>query len=291
MRSGTAILLILGGLLLILALNTFFTVGQTQQAIVLRFGAPTRSVITAPGLYVKAPFVDNVVLFDRRNLGFTLEQQLIVAADQERLVVDAFVRWRIQDPLRFYQAAQNEQTAQAQLESLTQSALRRVLGSVNSNDIIRIRRAQLMQAIENDLNREAATGLGARIIDVRIRQADLPEATLERVYERMRTERQQVAAQLRAEGQEQALRIRAEADREVVVIGATARETAERTRGEGDARRAQIFARAYGRDAEFAAFYRSMQAYERALPAGTQMIIPPDGDFFRFMRDREGRGR
>ncbi len=292
MRNTTSLLLIGLGLALVVALNTFFTVPQTHQALVLRFGAPARAPITAPGLYVRAPFIDTVIQYDRRNLGLTLsEPLLIVAADQERLVVDAFVRWRIDDPLRFYQAVQTEEGGRTRLEGFTQSALRRVLGSVSSNDIIRIRRAQLMQAIETDLNREAATELGARIIDVRIRQADLPDATLERVFERMRTERQQVAAQLRAEGQEQALRIRAEADREVTIIAATARETAERTRGEGDGRRARIFAQAYGRNAEFAAFYRSLQAYERALPAGTQMVIPPDGDFFRYMQSQTGRGR
>jgi membrane protease subunit HflC len=273
---------------LVVVLNTFFIVSQTEQAIVLRFGAPQRQ-ITTPGLYLKAPLLDSVERFDRRNLGFTISQQQIVAADQERLVVDAFVRWRVANALAFYQAATSEEGGRARLESLALSALRRVLGGASSNDIIRNRRAELMQAIENDLNAQAAAQLGARVIDVRIRQADLPPATQERVFERMKTERQQEAGRLRAEGQEQSTRIRAEADRQVTVIQATARETAERTRGEGDARRAAIFARAYGRDPEFAAFYRSMQAYERALPAGTQMVVPPDGDFFRYMRDKQGR--
>lgn len=280
--------LIAVGLALVLAFNTVFIVHQTQQAIVLRFGS-VRAEITEPGLYLKAPMVDNVRIFDRRNLGFTLAQQPIVAADQERLIVDAYVRWRIADPLRFYQAAQDEAGGRLRLESLTQSALRRALGGANSNDIIRTRRAALMQAIEDDLNREVATELGANVVDVRIRQADLPPETLERIFERMRTERAQVAAQLRAEGQEEALRVRAEADRQVTVIGAEAREQAERIRGEGEGRRAAIFARAYGRDAEFAAFYRSMRAYEAALPQGTQMIIPPDGEFFRYMQNQGGR--
>ncbi|MBL8548935.1 MAG: protease modulator HflC [Hyphomonadaceae bacterium] len=274
----------------VLALNTFFIVSQTQQAIVLRFGAPQQA-ITSPGLYVKAPFLDSVQRFDRRNLGLTISQQQIVAADQERLVVDMFVRWRIANALSFYQAATSEEGGRGRLESLAISAMRRVLGSATSNDIIRNRRAELMQAIENDLNSAAAAELGASVIDVRIRQAEQPPTTQERVFERMKTERQQEAARLRAEGGEQATRVRAEADRQVTVIQATARESAEKTRGEGDARRAAIFARAYGADPDFAAFYRSMQAYERALPAGTQMIMPPDGEFFRYMRDKQGTAR
>ncbi|MGE0828629.1 MAG: protease modulator HflC [Hyphomonadaceae bacterium] len=287
LRNPLALVAIAAIAALIVAFNTFFIVSQTQQAIVLRFGQPQQP-IAQPGLYVKAPFLDNVVMFDRRNLGFTLSQQLIVAADQERLVVDAFVRWRIEEPLRFYQAALNEDGGRVRLETLTLSALRRVLGGADSNSIIR-ERAPLMQRIEEMLNREAAAELGAQIVDVRIRGADLPQETLDRVFERMRTERQQVAARLRAEGQEEATAIRANADRQAVVIAAEAREQAERLRGEGEGRRAAIFARAYGRDPEFAAFYRSMRAYEQALPAGTQMVIPPEGEFFRYMRDRGGR--
>lgn len=275
---------------LIIAFNTFFIVDQTRQAVVLRFGDP-QAEITEPGLYVKAPFIDEVRVFDKRNINLALPEQTINAADQERLVVDAFVRWRITDPLRFYQAVSNEEGGRQRLASLSLSALRRVLGGAESDAIIRTDRARLMQAIENELNREASTTLGARVIDVRIRQAELPQQTTERVFERMRSDRAQEAARLRAEGQEEAARIRAAADRDVTIIAAEAREAAERTRGEGDAERAQIFARAYGRDPEFAAFYRSMRAYETAIPEGRQVIIPPEGEFFRYMRDKEGGGR
>jgi membrane protease subunit HflC len=287
MRVLPALIVLVAGAALLFATTTFFIVAQTEQAIVLRFGA-LQGAIREPGLYMKAPFMDSVVRFDKRNIGLPLEAQSIVAADQEPLVVDAFVRWQISDPLKFYQAVRNVEGGQGRLESLTRSALRRVLGGVNSNDIIRVRRAQLMQAIENDVNREA-DNLGAKVIDVRIRQANFPQETLERVYERIKTERQQVAARLRAEGVEQATRIKAEADREVTVIQARAKEQAETTRGLGDAERARVLAGAYGRDAEFAAFYRSMRAYEQAMPAGTQMVIPPDGEFFRYMRNKEGR--
>lgn len=290
MRPTLLIWLFIGVGALIVAFNTLFIVDQTRQAVVLRFGDP-QATITEPGLYVKAPFIDEVRVFDKRNINLALPEQTINAADQERLVVDAFVRWRITDPLRFYQAVSNEEGGRQRLVSLSLSALRRVLGGAESNAIIRTDRARLMQAIENELNREAPGALGARVVDVRIRQAELPQQTTERVFERMRSDRAQEAARLRAEGQEEAARIRAAADRDVTIIAAEARETAERTRGEGDAERAQIFARAYGRDPEFAAFYRSMRAYEEAIPDGRQVIIPPEGEFFRYMRDKEGGGR
>lgn len=274
---------------LILLANTLFVVPQTAQALVLQFGGVVRVVNAptlgrpAPGLYVKAPFIQNVVTYDRRNLRVDLEQSTVIAADQEQLVVDAFARWRIVDPLKFYQNVQNEATAQQRLQTVMTGALRRVLGAADSNDIISGRRAQLMTQIRDQMNREVAAW-GVTIIDVRIRQADLPEQTAERVFERMRTERQQVAARLRAEGDEAAAKIRAEADRAATVALATAREESEKIRGEGDGRRAAIFAQAYSRDPEFAAFYRSLQAYEKALPKGTPMVVPPEGEFFRYMQ-------
>lgn len=274
---------IVGGviLLLVVILNSIFIVRQDRQAIVLAFGQYQR-VINAPGtdqpgLYVKLPFVETVVIYDRRNIGLTLEGQPIVASDQERLIVDAIVRWQIRDPRRFYQSALTEDGGASRLETFTEAAMRRALGAAGSDDIISGRRAALMQAIENDLNNAAATELGVRVVDVRIRQADLPPETQERVYERMRSERQQVAGRIRAEG-----------ERDAAIIRATAREESERTRGQGDAERARIFARAYGRDPEFAAFYRSMRAYDTALDQGTPIVVPPDSDFFRYMQRRRG---
>lgn len=267
---------------LVLLANTFFVVRQDRQAIVLRVGEYT-SVINAagtnqPGLYAKIPFLDTVVIYDKRNLGLTLEGQPIVAADQERLIVDAVVRWQIADPRRFYQSALTEEGGASRLETFAEAAMRRALGAATSNDIISGRRAQLMQAIEDDLNRSAATELGVRVVDMRIRQADLPQETQARVYERMRSERQQVAETIRAEGQ-----------RDATIIRATAQETSERLRGEGEGQRARIFAGAYGRDPEFAAFYRSMRAYETALDNGTPIVVPPDSDFFRYMQRRRAQ--
>lgn len=293
-RSFLAIAGIIVGVLFLIS-QTFFVVSQTEQALILRFSAIQRFANVGtegrPGLYVRMPLVESVVTYDRRNLGFTLTEQRILASDQEQLIVDAFVRWRIQDPLRFYQAARTQQDGESRLETFTQSALRRVLGAASSQDIIANRRGALMRAIRTDLNREAAEQLGVYVIDVRIRQADLPPQTQTRVFERMVSERQQVAAGIRARGDEEAARIRADADRQVTVIQATAREEAARTQGAGDAERARIFARSFGRNPEFASFYRSLQAYEQAIQEGTPMVIPPDSEFFRYMRSSTGRGR
>ena len=260
--------------------NTFFIVPQTKQAIVLQFGQQ-QTVINrwgadAPGLYMKVPFVQSVKFFDKRNVGFTLAEQLIVGSDQERLVVDAFARYRIIDPLRFYQQAQLEERGKERLETILESKLRQTLGAVRTDEIISTRRSELMHIIARQMDAEAR-GLGVQVLDVRIRQADLVPPVQERVFERMRTERQRVAAQIRADG-----------ERQKVFILAEAKETSEKTKGEGDARRAELFASSYGKDPEFAGFYRSMQAYEKALPAGTQMVVPPDGEFFRYLRDKNG---
>jgi modulator of FtsH protease HflC len=290
-RALTPVLILIG-IIAFLVGNTLFIVPQTQQALVLQLGNAV-SVINqpggsaGPGLYLKAPFIQNVVPFDKRNLGLTLEAQSIVAADQQRLEVDAYARWRIEDPLLFYQAVQTQEAGEARLGNLMTGALRRVLGAANQNEIISSRRQELMKAISAEMN-AAAKELGVAVIDVRIRQADLPQQTAERVYERMRTERQQAAAELRAKGDEQAIKVRAEADRTVVTTLAEARETSEKLRGQGDAERAKLFAQSFGRDPEFAAFYRSMQAYEKAMPKGTPMVVSPDGEFFRFMRDKDG---
>jgi modulator of FtsH protease HflC len=270
--------------LLVLLLNTVFIVRQDRQAIVLRFNAITGAInefgVNEPGLHVKAPFIDTVVIYDKRNIGLTIEgseQQAVVASDQERLVVDAVVRWRIADPRRFYQRATTEANGASQLARNAEAAMRRALGAATSNEIISGRRAELMQQIEDDLNAEAASELGVQVVDVRIRQADLPTDTRTRVYERMISERAQVAGRIRAEG-----------ERNATIIRATAQQESERTRGEGEAERARIFASAYGRDPEFAAFYRSMRAYESAVHEGTPIIVPPDSDFFRYMQRRNG---
>lgn len=266
---------------LVLLLNSAFIVRQDRQAIVLRFSEFTRVINSVgtdePGLYFKVPFIENVVDYDRRSIGLTLQTQTITPSDQEQLLVDAVVRWQIVDARLFYQSARFEEDGANRLATFGESALRRALGGATTNEIISGRRAELMQTIETDLNAAAAPELGVRIIDVRIRQADLPQDTRERVYDRMRSERAQVAGRIRAEGA-----------RAATVIRATAQEQSERLRGEGEAERARIFARAYGRDPEFAAFYRSMRAYDYAMEEGTPIVVSPDSDFFRYMQRRTG---
>lgn len=290
--------LVLGGILLfglIMAAQTLFVVPQSHQALVLQFGNPTAvynsAGVDGAGLAVKIPFMQNVISYDKRNLSIDSPENEIVTNDQERLVVDAYARWRIFDPLKFYQSLREEDNAANRLDSLLDAALRDILGKATANDIISGKRAQLMRKIASNLDVEARS-FGIQILDVRIKQADLPEANLDRVFTRMQTERQQVAAEVRAKGEEQARTVRAEAEKQRTVLIATARETAERVKGEGDAKRNEIYARAYGKDPEFFAFYRSMIAYETAFkPENTRIVLTPRGDFFSYFGNTRGGGR
>jgi membrane protease subunit HflC len=269
-------------------------VEQRQQAIVVRFGEPVR-VINAPGspnpgLKAKVPFLENVIRLDKRNLALEAEQEEIISADQERLVVDAFVRYRINDPLQYYRTLRNEQTASDRIERLVNSSLRQVLGSATSNEIISGRRGQLMADTRKDVDQRArASRLGIQIIDVRIKRADLPKANQAAVFRRMQTSRQQEAAQIRAVGEQQKREIIAGADKEVTITLATATEESSRTRGEGDAQRTRIFADSFGRDPSFATFFRSMQAYEASLGQGdTTLVLSPNSQFFRYFERGPG---
>ncbi|RFB75059.1 protease modulator HflC [Methylovirgula sp. 4M-Z18] len=287
--SGFALLLILA-VFGVLAITLLFTVGQTQQALVMRFGEPVagRGLITEPGLHVKWPFIENVIYIDKRILDLEVPQQEVTAADNQRLEVDAFVRYRITDPLKFFQTLGTVGNAGSQLSSLLSSSLRRVLGEANLPQIVREERAALMLRIRDQVNDQAAR-YGMTIEDVRIRRADLPREISEGVFARMRSERQRETAEKLAEGSQQSLTIRAKADRDVVVIKANAQRQADETRGAGEAERIQIFADAFGKDPEFAAFYRSMRAYDAALKPGTKMVLSPKLDFFRFFSNPEGQ--
>jgi membrane protease subunit HflC len=277
-------------LALIVAYGTLFTVYQTRQALVVRLGEPVR-VITEPGLNYKIPLIDSVITIDKRILDLENPAQEVIASDQKRLVVDAFARYRIKDVLKFYQTVGNVEFANSQLSILLNSALRRVLGEATLTQVVRDQREHLMARVRDQLNTEAQ-GYGIAVVDVRIRRADLPEQNSQAVYQRMQTERQQEAAQYRAEGAQKAQEIRAKADRDVTVLLADAQSKGERTRGEGDGERNRIFADAYGRDPDFFAFYRSMQAYEAGLRANdTRMLLKPDSEFFRFFVDPSGKPR
>lgn len=286
-RSIFGGILVLVGLAAIVAYQSVFIVQQTQQALVVQFGEVKRP-IEEPGLHFKIPFIQNVLYFDKRILALDSPVQEIIASDQKRLVVDAFARYRITNPLRFFQSAQTVQIANSRLSTILNGAIRRVLGEATFVDIVRDDRPELMAKIAADLNAEAQS-FGIDIVDVRIRRADLPEANSQAIFQRMQTERQQEAAEIRAQGEEAARRITSRADRDVTVILAEANRESEQVRGDGDARRTAIFADAYGRDPKFYAFYRSMLAYEAGLDQDdTTLVLSPNSNFFQFFRDPSG---
>src|ERR1700719_2429580 len=255
MRFGFAggIILVLVLVLAILGYGSLLTVHQTKQALVVRLGNPVRHG-TYPGLHLKSPLIDSVIYIDKRILDLESPPQEVIASDQKRLVVDAFARYRIEDPLKFYQTVGSIEGARSRLSTLLVSALRRVLGEATFIQLVRDERPQL--------------------------------------YQRMQTERQRIAAEARAQGSQRSQEIRSKADRDVTVLIAEAQSKAEQTRGEGDAKRNQIFAEAYSRDPGFFAFYRSMQAYETGLRSNdTRMLLRPDSDFFRYFVDPAGKPR
>ena len=277
----------------ILIFNTLFIVDQREQVVVVRFGDPVRVINftgKAAGLNFKAPFLEQVIRFDRRNISLEAAQEEIITSLQERLVVDAFIRYRIADPKQFYTTVRDERIAADRIERLVNSSLRQVLGSAPASDIISGRRAQLMQQAKVDVERRArASGMGIRVIDLRIRRADLPTQNREAVFRRMSTSRQQEAARVRAVGEQQKREIIAGADKEVAITLSTARQTAGQVTGEGDAQRTRIFAQSFGRDPSFAAFFRSMQAYERSFEDGqTTMVLSPDSAFFKYFQRGPG---
>lgn len=291
MRSPVTgvVALILLLLVAIVAYSSLFTVQQTEQALVVRFGKPV-DIATEPGLHFKAPFIDTVIPIDKRILDLENPSQEVIASDQKRLVVDAFARYRIKNPLRFYQSVGSIQAANLQLTALLNASLRRVLGEVTFIQVVRDEREALMGRIRDQLDKEA-DGYGIQVVDVRIRRADLPEQNSQAVYQRMQTERQREAAEFRAQGSQRAQEIRANADREATVIVAEANSKAEQTRGEGDAERNRLFAESYGKDPDFFAFYRSMTAYENGLKGSdTRFLLTPDSDFFRYFGSAGGKG-
>ena len=288
MRTFFAGILVLLGLGAAAAYLSMFIVHQNQQAIVLQFGSP-RKIIQAPGLNWKYPFVETVEYFDKRILDLDTAPQEVTVSDQKRLVVDAFTRYRIVDPLKFYQTVRSTQNVRVTLGPIVDSSMRRVLGNVTFRDVVRDKREDLMKRIAKTVNDEGKE-FGIEVVDVRIKRADLPRANSKSVFDRMKAERDREAAEFRAEGTAAANRIRATADREVTVITAEATRKSEQLRGEGDAERNRIFAEAFNKDPEFFHFYRSMQAYDASMKAkeGTRMLLSPDSEFFRFFNNPLG---
>ena len=271
------ILVVLG----FVAYNALFVVQEINQAIVLQFGDP-KKIITKPGLNYKIPFIQNVVYLDGRVLNLDNPPEEVIAADQKRLIVDAFARFKIVDPLKFYISVGNERVARSRLATIINSRIRSVLGTQQLATLLSTDRAVHMGTIQNDVNTEAQN-FGITIVDVRIKRADLPQANSEAIFKRMQTEREREAKEFRAQGAEIASKITSTADKEVTVILATANKQSEIMKGEGDGKRNKIFAQAFGRDPQFFGFYRAMQSYEKALIGGdTSLILSPDSDFFKF---------
>jgi len=260
---------------------SLFTVKEINQAIVLQFGDPKR-IINTPGLQVKIPFIQNVVYLDRRILSLDPAPEEVIASDQKRLIVDAYARFKIVDPLKFYVSVGDERVARSRLATIINSRLRSVLGKQSLATLLSEDRAKQMAIIQEGVNVEAEK-FGIKIIDVRIKRADLPQANSEAIYKRMQTEREREAKEFRAKGAEMAVTITSTADKEVTVLLANAKKQSEIMKGEGDGQRNKIFAEAFGKDPDFFSFYRAMQAYEKALIGGdTSLILSPDSDFFKF---------
>ena len=261
--------------------QSIIIVQEINQAIVLQFGDP-KKIITKAGLNFKIPFIQNVVYLDKRILNLDNPPEEVIAADQKRLIVDAIARFKIVDPLKFYISVGNERVARSRLSTIINSRLRGVLGKQELATLLSTDRVRQMEIIQNDVNEEAKN-FGITIVDVRIKRADLPPANSEAIYKRMQTEREREAKEFRAQGAEIAAKITSTADKDVTVILANANKQSEIMKGEGDGKRNKIFANAFGRDPQFFAFYRAMQAYEKALIGGeTSLILSPDSEFFKF---------
>ena len=267
--------------IIVFLFQSIFIVQEINQAIVLRFGNP-KKIISEAGLNFKLPFIQNVVYLDKRVLNLDNPPEEVIASDQKRLIIDAITRFQITDPLKFYISVGNERVARSRLSTIINSRIRGVLGTQDLATLLSTERTKQMTIIRNDVNEEAK-GFGIKIIDVRIKRADLPPANSDAIYKRMQTERQREAKEFRAEGAEIAAKITSTADKDVTVLLANAKKQSEIMKGEGDGQRNKIFANAFGKDPQFFAFYRAMQAYETALIGGeTSLILSPDSAFFKF---------
>ena len=276
------------GLIVIGLYGALFTVNQTQQALVLQFGEPKRT-IQEPGLAFKMPFIQDVVYYEKRVLSLIPQDaEEVILSDQKRLQVDAYARYQISDPLLFYQTVRNELGARGRLEAIIDSSVRRALGRETLASILTGQRNDITRSIGDEVNASVAS-LGIKIIDVRLRRADYPEATSQNIFNRMKSEREREAKEFRATGEEEAQKIRADAEKTRTVIISEAQRTAQETRGAGDAEAITIYAESFGQDAEFFSFYRSMEAYRNAMGKdGTSMVLSPSSSFFRFFKDKNG---
>lgn len=274
-----------GLVLLVVASSSLFTVQQTQQVLVTQFGEPIRT-ITEPGLHVKVPFVQTVIPFDRRLLNFATAREEVILADQRRLLVDSFTRYRITDPLRFYQSVgPSQNSVDGRLNSVVTSSLRRVLGNETLLNVLSNSRERIMERAKAQVSDEMKS-FGVTVEDVRLRRADLPEENTQAILNRMKSERVRVASQARAEGAESSLKIKADADRDRTVLLADARANADKLRGEGEQQSIKIYADAFNQDPTFYATYRTLQAYRATFgrDGASRLVLSPDSDFLKLLR-------
>jgi membrane protease subunit HflC len=282
MNNRTKHILIVATIAVILFASSIFTIDQRQQALILQFGEPIR-VINTPGIKFKVPFLQNAVIFDKRIIDLAISEQEVIASDQKRLIINAFAKYQITDPLKFYTSVATQQGLSSKLSGIIDSSLRQVIGEATLNELLTENRAKIMQDIKDAVSNSSEI-FGIKIVDVRIMRADLPQENSDAIFARMQTEREKEAREIRANGAEEGDRIRAEADKQRTIIIAEAKKTADLTRGEGDATSIKIFADSYGKDPDFAEFYRSMSAYKEVLKnEKTKMVISPDNEFFRYM--------
>ena len=280
MNTKTISLLVVLGVAVFIGFSSLFIVNEREQALVVQFGEPKRTIDT-PGLKFKMPFFEQVIFLEKRVLSLDLRPQEVLASDQRRIVVDSFARYKIIDPLKRYQAAANDTIANDLLEKIMDTTIRNVLAKQPMNDIVSGERASLMQEISRITN-ERATSIGLEVIDVRLKRVDLPQQNSDAIFQRMKTEREQEAAEKRAEGRRDAVKITADADRQVAVLVAEAEKQSQIIRGEADGKATKIFAEAFGKDEDFFEFYRTMQAYRKALGKDdTQLVLSPDSEFFK----------
>jgi len=280
MKKSLAILGVLLAIAAIVAFNSMFTVHQAAQALILQLGNPVR-VVQKPGLHFKTPFIQNVELYDRRILDLDPPPQEIILSDQKRVIVDAFARYKIVDPLEFRKKALTDANFRQLFGSRLNAAVRSQIGKILLGDMLTAKRQEVMQAITDQMKAQAAE-FGTEVVDVRIGRTDLPDTTAQAVFNRMRSDRVAHAAKLRANGEKEKAEIQARADKERTIIISEAKKTSEILRGQGDGLRTTILNEAYGQDSEFFDFYRSMEAFGNSIKPGTSMVLSPQSQLFQF---------
>lgn len=283
MKKTPIIIIIVIVALILLASQTYYTVDQTESALVVELGKPRRS-ITVPGLHFKTPFIQQVIKFENRLLIYDASPSVIITKDKKNLVVDNYAKWKIIDPLKYYQTVKNEIGAQSRLDDIIFSKVREELGKHNLLDIIAKTRASLMEDVIRKSN-EAAKSFGIEIVDVRIKRADLPPENERAVFERMKAEREREAKRYRSEGEERALGIRARANRDKTIILSEANRKSQILKGEGDAVATKLYADAYQKDPKFFYFLKTMEAYKTVFGERDTMVVTPESEFFRYMKE------